>query len=195
VGRNAAGQSGRAGGWGHHLDDCGSGYALGQAAIVAATRAADGRGEPTALATMVLQGFGLDDLSGIYRALHEEVGVRTRIAALAREVVVRADTGDAVARRIVADGTAGLVEMVVTVARRLGLTAPELALTGGLVENAVSYRHEFLTRLQVALPGFQLVTQGLSPVAGSVLLAAGGQVSGEFLDNLRRTAPKTWSAR
>src|SRR6185437_6227673 len=59
VGRNAAGVAARVGGWGHLLGEEGSGYAIGSAALNAAVRAADGRGEPTSLLQRILATWGL----------------------------------------------------------------------------------------------------------------------------------------
>ena len=49
VGRDAAGESFRQGGYGWQMGDEGSGYAIGRLALVAVGRARDGRGEETSL--------------------------------------------------------------------------------------------------------------------------------------------------
>jgi N-acetylglucosamine kinase-like BadF-type ATPase len=171
LGRDARGRTWRAGGWGHLLNDVGSAYELGQAAMVAATRAADGRGKPTSLSTMVCEQLGLRDLNQIYRKLHHEGVSRAHVAALAPQVVALAEAGDEVARSIIIEGVEGLAEMVGTVARQLKLNAPEIALTGGLITSAASFRRECLDRLAKEVTDFTLASGGVIPVLGAVILA------------------------
>jgi N-acetylglucosamine kinase-like BadF-type ATPase len=194
LGRDDRGESWRAGGWGHLLDDRGSAFALGSAAMVAATRAADGRDEPTALTAVVRERLGLSDLREIFRRVHHDGLSRAEVAALAPQVVQHAEAGDGVAARLVEQGAQGLVEMVVTVARRLSMTAPELASTGGLIERAEGYRRVFLDQLERELPGTTLAQEGLPPVLGAVLLAAwlasGGPPRAAFVERLRASAAR-----
>src|SRR6478736_4593829 len=62
-GRNERGQAARAGGWGYILADEGSGWWMGQRAIQAVMRQADGRGPATSLTSRVLAHFGVTDAS------------------------------------------------------------------------------------------------------------------------------------
>jgi N-acetylglucosamine kinase-like BadF-type ATPase/mannose-6-phosphate isomerase class I len=189
LGRNSAGQTWRAAGWGHLLHDGGSAYALGLGAMIAATRETDRRGPTTSLTPIVLRTLELRDMTEIYRRVHHDGVSRALVASLAPAVVQAATDGDAVASELLETGAAQLVEAVVTVARQLGLHAPLLALTGGLIENAPPYRRHFLNRLATALPSFALATDGLDPVWGSVLLAheqlTGRPAPAEFLAKLK----------
>jgi hypothetical protein len=82
--------------------------------------------------------------------------------------------------------------MVVTVAGHLFEKSPELALTGGLIDNSQTFRKMFLERLASALPQFRLAEDGLAPVFGSVLLAiersTGSAPSKLFLECLQRSS-------
>jgi len=194
LGRNAAGATWRSGGWGYLLNDAGSGHALGQAAMIAATRDADGRGRPTALTALVQRTLGLQDMKEIFRKVHHEGVARAQVAALAPWVVAEAEAGDPVAREILQEGAGGLVEMVVTVARRLQINRPEIAITGGLILNAALFRQMFLERLASELEGFTIADQGFAPVFGAVLLAyqhaTGTNPPDRFLENLRATTAR-----
>lgn len=194
LGRDARGRTWRAGGWGHRLDDRGSAFALGSAALVAVTRAADGRDAPTALTDVVRARLELGDLRELFARVHHPGLSRAEIAAFAPEVVRLASAGDAVAGRLLADGAAGLVEMVVAVARRLDLERPALALTGGLIEEAEAYRRRFLERLEVELAGMRVARDGVPPVLGAVLLAfeleRGTPAPPEVVERLRRSAAR-----
>jgi N-acetylglucosamine kinase-like BadF-type ATPase len=194
-GRNARGESWRVGGWGHQLHDVGSAHALGVAAMLAATRATDGREQPTALAAMVLEALGINTMAEIYRRVNDDKLDRADIAAFATRVVAIAGDGDGVAKRILSENADGLVEMVETVARRLQLPQPELVLTGGLITQAIEFRKIFLERLEHALPGFKLAQNGFPPVLGAVVLAREQldprPVPVEFIQCLRDSAAKT----
>jgi N-acetylglucosamine kinase-like BadF-type ATPase len=194
LGRNACGETWRAGGWGYLLDDVGSAYALGHAALIAATRDADRRGPTTALTTLVRAALGLSDLTEIFRKVHHEGVSRADVAALAPRVVAHAEAGDPVARRILDAGAEGLVEMVATVARKLRLDRPELALTGGLITHAASFRALFCERLAREVPNFTLAGPGFTPVFGAVIRAlesvTGAPPTASFLDNLRGSAAR-----
>jgi N-acetylglucosamine kinase-like BadF-type ATPase len=194
LGRNAAGEVWRAGGWGYKLDDRGSAFALGRAAMIAATRDADGRGAPTSLTKMVIDALHLSSMEEIFRRLHHEGGSRHDIAAFAPQVIQAAQSGDAVALAIVKEGADGLVEMVATVSRKLQLSKPDLALTGGLLSNSLYYQQRFLEKMVKVLPGFTIVQDGLPPVLGAVMLAAesvfGKPLPSSFIENLRNSAAR-----
>ena len=195
LGRNPAGQTWRAAGWGHLLHDGGSAYALGLGAIIAATREADRRGPATSLTPIVMRTLELRDMTDIYRRMHHDGVSRALVASLAPAVIEAATAGDAVSRELLESGATDLVEAVVTVARQLRLHSPLLALTGGLIENAPPYRRLFLDRLATALPGFALATDGLDPVWGSVLLAheqlTGSPAPAEFLARIKPSREKS----
>ena len=194
LGRDSSGSTWRAGGWGYLLNDIGSAHALGQDALVAATRDADARGESTSLTALVRESLGLNDIKEIFRKVHYDGVPRTAIAALAPQVVARAEAGDKVARGILKRNAEGLAEMTVTVARKLNLRAPKLALTGGLVTNALTFRRMFLDEVASHLPGFTLADNGLEPVFGAVLLAraqvGGSEPPASFLQNLRTSTAR-----
>ena len=94
-GRSADGRVARCGGWGMFVGDEGSGYAIGRAGVVAALRAADGRGPRTPLLDTLMGVMGVDTI----HAIPPWVGraEKSEIAALARHVVEAADAGDKVA--------------------------------------------------------------------------------------------------
>jgi hypothetical protein len=108
-GRNERGQAARAGGWGYILADEGSGWWMGQRAIQAVMRQADGRGPATSLTSRVLAHFGVTDASMLVFEVYYHDPRRRLIAGLGPAVQASVDEGDAVAREIVADaaGEAG----------------------------------------------------------------------------------------
>lgn len=85
------------GGWGYLLDSTGSGYTMGQAALYAIVREADGRGEKTLLTEIIGKEMGrnpADNLPAVY------AGGRTYIASFAHCVFEGRRLGDPVSCRI-----------------------------------------------------------------------------------------------
>ncbi|HTI13091.1 MAG TPA: BadF/BadG/BcrA/BcrD ATPase family protein [Dictyobacter sp.] len=151
LGRNVAGKYTRAGGWGHILGDEGSGYALGQQALQAAVRAADGRGEQTSLLATILSHWHLQTPEDIIGQVYTDQEDKASIARLSTCVLQEARRGDAVATRIVQHATHELSLHVQTVWRALGYTAEQpvpLALGGGLLLHEDDYQQRFLLTLR-----------------------------------------------
>lgn len=137
------GQTARSGGWGYLLGDEGSAHHLGLQAVKALLRAADGRGEPTALAAMVEKEWKIpanrpDTLAQRLYSLLAGLGTggnkaqleesqetyKRTLAGLAPLVERAAANGDEVAVGIL-DETAGQVaEAATAAAARVGLDQP-----------------------------------------------------------------------
>ncbi len=112
-GENAAGLSHKSGGYGYLLDDAGSGYGVGRAALVAVLRAADGTGEATALTERLLSALSLASLAEIIAGVYGGGISRVQIASLARDVALAAqEDDDAVARAILMRAGGALAQLV-----------------------------------------------------------------------------------
>jgi N-acetylmuramic acid 6-phosphate etherase len=172
-GRSADGRSARAGGWGYLLGDEGSGYALVMAALQAVAWAADGRGAPTSLTDRFLAKVGLNQPQGLVAAVYQGSWDRTALASLSPLVLEAAETGDAVARKIMDEGASELALAAAAVARNLGLgTLPvPVALAGGVLLASAGYRQgllETLASLGVRADPVRLVPE---PAEGALRLA------------------------
>lgn len=125
------GRVARVDGWGYLLGDEGSGYAVGRAGLAAALRAADGRGEPTALVDLAVARFGpLDTLPHVVAA---GPAPARAVASFARDVAQAARADDAVARAVW-DGAVSAL-LTATTAAAAPLRAGEavaVSWTGGL---------------------------------------------------------------
>lgn len=117
-GENADGQGHKAGGYGYLLDDAGSGYGVGQSALVAVLRAADGTGEATSLSRSVCAALGLETAGEIVAGVYGGGLSRVAIASLSR-VVSEAAADDAVARAILMRAGGALAQLVHGVAAAL----------------------------------------------------------------------------
>ncbi len=99
-GRNAAGRTARAGGWGYMFGDEGGGFDLTRQALRAILRDEEGWGPPTALRAMLLEAGGAASANDLLHRFYTAEFPRPRIAALARLVDQAAGQGDQVAREI-----------------------------------------------------------------------------------------------
>jgi N-acetylglucosamine kinase-like BadF-type ATPase len=170
-GRNAAGESWRSGGWGFIVDDYGSGFYLGQHALMAVIRAYDGRGAATVLTAPILEGLGIGQVSEVMHRIYHPRLDTTGIAALA-PIVVRVAENDPVASAIVQRGCDELALMVLTTTRKLNLPENVLVVPVGSLGTANPlYRQVLETAIHRLLPEAQIKKAVVAPVAGAALLA------------------------
>jgi N-acetylglucosamine kinase-like BadF-type ATPase len=140
IARDRAGQLVRTGGRGHLLGDEGGGYSIVRAAAVAAVKALDGVGPPTALGAVLDRSFASERPERLGVAMQacspREVASR---AGLVLEVAAR---GDLVARAVLEAEADSLAALGVSAAQRAGLACGDLdvALGGGLCAGSADYR-------------------------------------------------------
>lgn len=171
-GRNAAGQSARADGWGWLLGDGGSGFWIGQRALQAVCAAADGRGEPTGLTEPVLAHFGVGRVDELPRALYGTFD-RTRIAAVALLVAQQAEAGDAVSREILRCAGEELGTSVLGVLRRLPFPGDSVVVSwqGSVIRRAPGLAAQVEAAVRAVEPRCRFRAPQAEPIAGAVLLA------------------------
>ena len=169
-GRNERGQAARAGGWGYILADEGSGWWMGQRAIQAVMRQADGRGPATSLTSRVLAHFGVTDAALLVFEVYYYDLRRRLIAGLGPAIQASVDEGDAVAREIVAAKGRVLGEQARVCATRAGLPldGARVVLTGRVLEHPTPLLAD---AVMAQLPGAAAVRHGAPPVLGALLLA------------------------
>lgn len=170
LGRNAEGQTARAGGWGHIFGDEGSGYAIAAAALRAVARDADLLGQPTMLGERILRAWALHDPIELIDHVYGRGGFdKAAIAGLAPLVIEAGADGDLVAGLIVQQQARELVTTALAVRGRLGFQGDvPLALGGGLLLNMERYRKLVLTRLRSGGRHYDPVV----PVHDAALVAA-----------------------
>jgi N-acetylglucosamine kinase-like BadF-type ATPase len=165
---NAAGESGRAGGWGYLIGDEGSGYGIAAAALRAVVQAFDGRGEQTALTERIMAHLSLPNPENIINWLYtQEPGLVTKVAKLTPLVIDVSADGDAVASGIVDDAAAAMVRHYDALVARLHIAAPQVAFAGGLLLAPTLLRDRLVARLGMDAPPVALYP----PVMGAALLA------------------------
>lgn len=166
-GINATGKSSHSGGWGHLLDDGGSGYSLALEMLKSATRVADGREEKTDLYQRIfehLKIFSPDDL--ITWMYNPERSTR-EISQMAPLVFLSAAAGDLVAKRIIEDGAEQLYQLYLNVVNRLDFIDPPVMFAGGLLNSDTLLRRLLMQKIGLNIAP----SPKFSPVAGAALMA------------------------
>jgi N-acetylglucosamine kinase-like BadF-type ATPase len=118
-GRNAAGESARAGGWGYVFGDEGGAFDLVRQALRAVLRDEEGWGQRTVLREALLEATGARDANQLLHRFYTEAYPRDRVAALATLVDQAAGSGDAVASEIVGAAAQALATITSAVRRQL----------------------------------------------------------------------------
>ncbi|BDA43974.1 probable N-acetyl-D-glucosamine kinase at N-terminal half [Coccomyxa sp. Obi] len=181
----------RASGWGPAFLDGGSGYDIGQRALAAVARAADGRGPQTELVAAACRHCGVEQAEDLLGWAYAEPGW-ARIAALAPAVLQCAEEGDSIAFRIVTGAANEAVRAAVTVAERSRLKGHrfKLVLSGGLLSEDSPFLDIVREGLKLALPSAEVVHPRVEPAHGAALLIQDHLYGGsEAADNSAAAGP------
>jgi glucosamine kinase len=171
-GRDAAGHTARAGGWGFAVSDEGSGHWIGRRAVSAILRAWDeGGGGERALTSTVLQAFHVgtfDELIPVVNGLPPPEFPR-----LFPLVLRAAEAGDPLARSLLDEAGAELAGLTAIVIRRLVPQPPHapVAMTGSVFRQSAEVRQVFCNRLRNSFPGLQIRPDLAIPVEGALARA------------------------
>jgi N-acetylglucosamine kinase-like BadF-type ATPase len=196
-GRTASGESIRVGGWGYLLGDEGSGFALAQAALIAALKDWDGRGDKTALRQSFERHFNVASIDLVISKIYSSDFDRGKFAELAPLVFEAADQGDAIANEIVRRSGRELGNLAVAAIKRGKWNFPiSLALIGNLFRRRDLLLPAFWEALEEKQ--FDLIEPRFEPVVGAALLAimaAGISLTDDFLKNVDRSWHVTQAIR
>lgn len=170
-GRNAAGLTARAGGWGYVFGDEGSAFDIVRLALRAALRLEEGWGRATSLRAVLLEASGARDANDLLHRFYTPEFPRPRIAALAKLVDQAAGEGDLVAREILARAGHTLAQLAAAVRPQLFHPAEPAIISylGGVFHSPV-VRERFLD-LSAADPGNHVEPPRYGPAAGALLEA------------------------
>jgi len=161
----------RAGGWGHIIDDGGSGYRIGMDAVSAALMDFDGRGERTSLLKLVTDFFGCDTPIEIVGHVYEGEFNKTRIAEIALLVSAAADAGDIVAVQILDKAAKSLIDLALTLIKKANLAENKIVLSGSVILYNKYVRNAFEAELNNVFPNMEIVQTSEAPEIGAAHLA------------------------
>ena len=168
------------GGWGHWIGDKGSGFDLGREALMAVAEAADGVGQKTELAPMMLDHLNIADPREILAVLNRAKDARQEIAGLAPILFAAAAEKDEVASHILNDGALATAKLARVTAKQLSYSGElPIALAGGVVKASHVYRDLVVEHLQASGIELTVPTVVAEPVSGSLIMAR------DFLSSLK----------
>jgi glucosamine kinase len=175
-GRDVAGRTARAGGWGFAISDEGSGHSIGRGAVSAILTARD-QGRETALKAMVLGTWKLNTIDELVQ--HANSTAPPDFPRLFPIVLRAAAEADRVARDLLADAGARLANLSVIVVHRLVPNASEarpeamlpIAVTGSVFRQSGEVRQVFYNNLQTRFPGIDVRQDPVDPVEGALARA------------------------
>lgn len=164
-GRNRAGDTARAGGWGYLFGDEGSAFDIVRQALRAVLLSEEGRGMSTSLRAALLRSTGAATVDELLHLFYTADWPRDRIAALAPLVDQAAAQGDLAAQRILRNAGASLAELALDLRRVLFRSKRHVLITytGGVFRSKAVQR-AFVRRVPCE-------PARLPPVQGAVLIA------------------------
>lgn len=171
LGRNAAGKSARAGGWGYIFGDEGSGFDLVRQALRAALRHEEGWGPATSLATRLQDATGAASANDVLHLFYTRDWPRDRVATLAPLVEQAALEGDPIARNLLQQAAQQLCTLVASVRSQLFPkgSAVYIATIGGMFQ--CKMLSEFFRLLVELEPGCSVGPPKHDPAQGALLQA------------------------
>jgi glucosamine kinase len=174
-GRDASGNTLRAGGWGFSVFDEGSGHWIGRSAISAIMRDYDESGEENSvLLNNIRTSWDLTTREQLVLAANASPS--PDFAGLLPAILSAADSGDAMAQSILTQAGTELARLAKIVIRRLfpdGDKVP-VALTGGVFSNCALVRQVFYNSLRSEYPNCSVNLSVIEPVQGALELARKG---------------------
>jgi N-acetylmuramic acid 6-phosphate etherase len=176
TGSNVAGQRSandpieKVGGWGHLFADRGSAYDLARRGLELAYVHYDENNLASPLAREYLTGAGKTSLEELVPFLLQDAS-KTAVAQWSRCVFSAAQKGDREAKNLLDEAVEALAQKVGFIARRLRVSHPKVALTGGLFENQPDYVERLQRALRKAVPGAESFLLTVPGVIGAAKLA------------------------
>jgi N-acetylglucosamine kinase-like BadF-type ATPase len=168
-GRNASGETSRAGGYGFTISDEGSAQWIGRTAVSAALRSRDEGGDTTLL-KQLLRTWSCNSPEELVIAANRPAA---KFSSLAPLVSAAADSGDVLARNVLTLAARELAGLVSAVAHRLFSPRDPVpvAMSGGVFANCPLVRETFHSALLAQLPRAEISPEIAEPVLGALQLA------------------------
>lgn len=170
-GMDAQGNRTRVGGFGHLIDDGGSGYAIGRDILMAVVRAHDGRGPKTVLTDAVFKQLGAKEVRDVITWLYGAGTGKKEVAALAPRLLEALEQEDEAAKGIVMRAAEELSALAIAAWENLGLDAGELALTGSVLTHYTAIREQVRANCEERFPDMRVISPRGSASEGAVKLA------------------------
>lgn len=168
---NEKGEVFRCGGYGHIIDDEGSGYAIGRDIVKAITYSFDDRGSQTILTELVFNYLNITDINSIITWLYSENTTKKEIASLTPLLIEALNKDDAVAINIAQKAAKELALLVISVFKKADITNGEIALMGSIFKHYDYIKAETIKILNKELPDGVIIEPKLTASQGAAKLA------------------------
>ncbi len=172
-GRNEAGRTARAGGWGFAISDEGSAHWIGRAVVAGVMRAFD-ENQDTPLLEALMKAWQVKTREQMIMSAN--ASPPPDFAGLLPAIISAAESKDPIAHDVLAQAGAELATMAEIVIARLfkkGQSFP-VATSGGVFRNAALVRRIFYNNLRLKHPNIALSDSVVDPVQGALELARKG---------------------
>ncbi len=170
LGIDKNGQRHRVGGWGHIIDDGGSGYAIARDGLKAIMEAYDGRREQTKMWEAVRDYLKITNQEDIIAFLYSQETKKHHVAELA-PCIIELYQKDEAAKEIVDRNISELCSIIACLARRMAEESFPLGICGGSFEKSSLIRELFTIKLQKLLPSLNPQLSRSSAAMGALTLA------------------------
>ncbi|MFZ0369655.1 MAG: BadF/BadG/BcrA/BcrD ATPase family protein [Halobacillus sp.] len=162
----------RCGGWGHLIGDEGSGYYISLKALSKVSKAADGRGQDTAITSLLLSDLNLEQPAQLISYLYGRPHEKHEIARLARHVIAASEQGDEVAIAILQEAAEELILHAASLYRESSSFTSETPVTaaGSIFQHSAVVKQHFIEQLHKRRLGTYCKAFG-PPEFGACLLA------------------------
>lgn len=169
-GVNDKGAQHRTGGFGHLIDDEGSGYSIGRDLLSILVQAEDGRIKDTIIPAMVYEQLGLSNVKDIVGFVYNKNTTKKDIAQLAPIMTIACEKGDAQALALAEQCAASLYELIVPVIERLKLYDSPIAIAGSVLQKSRFVKEALERKLAQSYPQTKLILPIKDAAYGAVLL-------------------------
>lgn len=168
-GMDGTGHEARSGGWGHLIDDEGSGYALGRDVLSAVVQAEDGRVSPTCMRSAVFEYLNISSVQELIGFVYNPAIGKKEIAALAPIVLTGIAAGEDAACAILLKAAENLTDMVSAVANKLELQRDALAFCGSVISNNIPLIEMLKKRINERYPMMRCIRPAHDAAYGAAL--------------------------
>jgi len=170
-GMNQNGLKIRTGGYGHLIDDEGSGYAIGRDILSAAVQIYDQRVKNSNLLDLVYEALGVQSVEEIIQYAYQSNWNKACIASLSPIIIKALKMNDPCAKAICEKASNELVKLVLPVAKKLTLKEGKIALLGGILTHYEPIKNMVVERLANELPDLKIVEPMYDSATGAAIIA------------------------
>lgn len=158
----------RFGGWGHLINDDGSGYSIASKAIRYICYGFDTNLSETPLKQAIFDYLKITKLQDLIQFVYKSD--KATIASLARVVEEVALTGDLQAKKILEWAGERLAYIAISLYKTYSLKSTKIALSGGILTKCSFVKESFISTLEKNIADFEIIISEFSPAKGGYYL-------------------------